>query len=69
MQTASASRKTSTKWRMMGNGLAMVAGVPVHLAAAGLVGREIDRVPEALEHAHHSLAGLGKERVVVAGNE
>ena len=47
----------------------MIAGIPVHLAAAGLVGREIDGVPEALKHAHHGFAGLWKESVVVAGNE
>jgi hypothetical protein len=29
-----------------------VAGIGVHLAAAGLAGGEIDRMPEALEHAH-----------------
>ena len=51
------------------DGFAMIAGIPMHLAAAGLVGREIDRVAEALEHADYCLACLRKQGVVVAGNE
>jgi hypothetical protein len=52
-----------------GEGLALIAGVVVHLAAAGLAGREVDGVAEALEDAHDGLAGAGKERVVIAGDE
>ncbi len=49
--------------------LALKAGVVVHLAAAGLVHRELDRVPEPLEQADHGPAGLGEDRVVEAGDE
>ena len=49
--------------------LALVAGVPVHLAAAGLLPRKIDGVAEAFEHADYGFAGLGEEGVVVAGDE
>ena len=46
-----------------------IAGVVVHLSAAGLRVAELDRVPEPLEHRHDRLAGLGEERVVVAADE
>jgi hypothetical protein len=41
----------------------------VHLAAAGLAGGKVDGVAEALEDADDGLAGLGKQRVVIAGDE
>jgi hypothetical protein len=47
----------------------MVAGVPVHLAAAGLLDWKVNSVAEALEYANYGLAGLGKESVVVTGDE
>jgi hypothetical protein len=47
----------------------MVAGVVVHLAAAGLGEREVDGVAEALEEARDGDPGPGKERVVVTGDE
>ena len=52
-----------------GEGFGLVAGVVVHLAAAGLGGVEVDGVAEALEDAHDGLAGAGEERVVIAGDE
>ena len=52
-----------------GDGFAQVAGVPVHLAAAGLLGAELDFVAEAFEDAYDGFACLGKESVVVAGDE
>ena len=49
--------------------LALVAGVVVHLPATGLGGREVDRVAEPLEQAHHGPSGGGEEGVVEARNE
>ena len=47
----------------------LVAGVEMELAAAGLLGRELDVVAEPAEQADNGLADLGKQRVVVAGDE
>lgn len=47
----------------------LVAGVVVHLAAAGLGLAEFDGMPQALEHSHDGSTGLREERVVVAGDE
>jgi lactate permease len=41
----------------------------VHLAAAGLLDREVHLVPEALEQADHRLAHRWEERVTQAGDE
>jgi hypothetical protein len=41
----------------------------VHLAAAGLFDGEIDGVAQAFEQARNGDAGLGEQRVVVAGDE
>src|SRR6185437_1451644 len=41
----------------------------MHLATAGLAGREVNAVAKALEHAHNSLACCGEQGVVVAGDE
>jgi hypothetical protein len=41
----------------------------MHLTAAGLAGGKVYGVPEALEDTHDGLAGAGKERVVIAGDE
>jgi hypothetical protein len=41
----------------------------MHLATAGLAGREVNGVAKALEHAHNSLACCGEQGVVVAGDE
>ena len=46
-----------------------VAGVEVHLAAARLVGRELDGHPEPLEHPDGRLSDLREEQVVEAGDE
>ena len=49
--------------------LVAVAAVQVHLAAARLVGRERDLVPESLEHLDAGARGLGEESVSDAGDE
>ncbi len=49
--------------------LPLVAGVEVHLAAAGLLPRELDLVPEALEQLDRGPPGLGKKGVVEAGDK
>jgi hypothetical protein len=51
------------------HGFGLVAGVVVHLAAAGLGLAELDGVSQALEHGYDGPAGLWEERVVVAGDE
>ena len=51
------------------DGFAVVAGVVVHLAAAGLFDGEVDGVAEPLEHARDGDARFGEQRVVVAGDE
>jgi hypothetical protein len=52
-----------------GEGFGLVAGVVVHLTAAGLGGVEVDGVAEAFEDADDGLAGAGEEGVVIAGDE
>jgi len=52
-----------------GEGFGLVAGVVVHLAAAGLGWGEVDGVAEALEDTDDGLAGTGEERVVITGDE
>jgi hypothetical protein len=47
----------------------LVAGVEVHLAAARLIGRELDVVAEAAQQPHDGSPDLGEQRVVVAGDE
>ena len=49
--------------------LVAVAAVRVELAAARLLVRELDLVPEPLEHVHDGLRRLRKERVAEAGDE
>jgi hypothetical protein len=49
--------------------LAPVAGVEVHLAAAGLGRGELHLVAKPFEHGHHGLAGAGVQRVSQAGHE
>jgi hypothetical protein len=51
------------------HGLQLIAGVRVHLTAAGLLLREHDLVPEPLEQPHNCLPGLREERVVEACDE
>jgi L-rhamnose isomerase / sugar isomerase len=46
-----------------------VAGVEVHLSAAGLSGRKLDLVPESLEQTNRRDACLRHERVREAGDE
>jgi len=41
----------------------------VHLAAASLLGAELDFVAEAFENANDGFACLGEEGVVITGNE
>ena len=49
--------------------LVAVAAVQVHLAAARLVGRERDLVPQSLEYLDAGARGLGEESVSEAGDE
>ncbi len=49
--------------------LGAVAAVGVHLAAAGLLQRELDAVAEAFQHLHDGPAGVGEHQVVDAGDE
>ena len=49
--------------------LARVARVHVHLAAAGLLEREVDLAAEPLEQPHDRAPRLWEERVVEAGDE
>jgi len=50
-------------------GLHLIAGVVVHLPAAGLAGRKLDRMSQPFQHLHHGLTRLRKQSVVIAGNE
>jgi hypothetical protein len=47
----------------------LIAAVAVHLAATGLLDRELDAMPESLEDLHDSLPCLREQRVVEAGDE
>jgi len=49
--------------------LTRVAGVGVHLPAAGLLGGEVDRHPQPLQQPHHRTAGLGEQGVVQTRDE
>jgi hypothetical protein len=57
--------KTAEEWVS----LSLVAGVVMHLAAASLAGGKVDSMAEAFKDADDGLAGAGKERVVIAGDE
>ena len=52
-----------------GGRLGAVAGVQVHLPAAGLLAPELDLVTQPLEHLDDGLAGLRRERVGQTGDE
>ena len=52
-----------------GHRFGLVAGVVVHLAAAGLRLAEFDGVAQAFEHGYDGPSGSREERVVVAGDE
>jgi hypothetical protein len=41
----------------------------MHLTATGLPHREVDGVAQSLEKPDHRLTGVGKERVIEAGDE
>jgi hypothetical protein len=49
--------------------LASVAGVQMHLPAAGLLSPELDLVAEPFKHLDDGLACLGRECVGQAGDE
>jgi len=51
------------------NGFTMVAGVVVHLAAAGLLDGEVDGVAETFKQARDGDARLREEGVVITGDE
>jgi hypothetical protein len=48
---------------------AQIAGVPMHLPAATLGGEELHLMAQPLEHPDNRLPGLGKEGVVITGDE
>ena len=52
-----------------GHGVLLVAGVVVHLSAAGLAGRKVDRVAQPFKDTNDGLPRFGEERVVIAGNK
>ena len=68
MQMASASAKLSRTAASSAR-LPLIAGVVVHLPAAGLPGREFHRLSQALEHGHHRFPRLREQGVVVACDE
>lgn len=49
--------------------LRLVTGIPMHLSAAGLACREINRMAQPLEHLDDGLARLWKQGVVITGNK
>jgi hypothetical protein len=51
------------------NGFALVTCVEMHLPAAGLLKREVNRVTQALEETYHRAACLREKGVVEAGDE
>jgi hypothetical protein len=50
-------------------GLLLVAGVVVHLAAAGLSRWKLDGVAQSFEHAHNGFTCFREEGVVITGDE
>jgi hypothetical protein len=52
-----------------GESFGLIAGVPMHLAAAGLAGGEVHGVAESLEDAYDSFPGGREKGVVVASDE
>ena len=68
--TVSAPSKTRATPPREGRALGEVlARVEVHLATARLLEWEVDLATEPLQQPHHRAAGVGKERVVEAGDE
>jgi hypothetical protein len=51
------------------HGLGLIAGVVVHLAAAGLALGKVHVVAEAFENADDRLSSLREQSVVIAGDE
>ena len=51
------------------HGFSLIAGVVMHLSAAGLARREVDGVGKAFEHSDDCLSGVREQGVVIAGNE
>jgi hypothetical protein len=47
----------------------LIAGVVVHLAAAGLRGAKFDSMPEPFENGNDSFAGFREKSVVVTSDE
>ena len=67
--TTSDSAKADANALAQPRGLGAVAGVEVHLPAAGLLEREVDLAAQPLEQPHHRAPGAREERVVEAGDE
>src|SRR5207248_3017945 len=51
------------------NSLALIAGVEVHLPAAGLGLRKVHRMAQTLQQQRSGDTHVGKQRIVEAGNE
>jgi hypothetical protein len=49
--------------------LVLVARIPMHLPAARLPCRKLDRMPKPLQHPHYRFARIRKQRVVITGNK
>src|SRR5215203_220334 len=52
-----------------GQSLLLVSGVDMHLAAAGLLGREFNDLAQPLQHSNCRFSHFGKHGVGEAGNE
>jgi hypothetical protein len=52
-----------------GHRLFLVARIPVHLPAARLPCRKLDRMPKPLQNPHYRLARIRKQCVVITGNK
>src|SRR5829696_2747512 len=52
-----------------GQSLLLVSGVDMHLAAAGLLGREFNDLAQPLQHPNRRLSHLGKHGIGEAGDE
>ena len=57
------------KSRKQRHRLRLIASVVMHLSAACLSSGKLHRMPQPLQHPHHGLTRLRKQRVVIAGDK
>ena len=57
------------KSRKQRHRLRLIPGIPMHLPTACLPRRKLHRMPQPLQHPHHGLTRLRKQRVVIAGDK